>query len=155
MKRALLISVVLLLAGATGLRAQNIALGERVPELRIASWLGGQQPVAAPLTYLEFFHSSNAACIRSLDQLKSTANTLGSRLRVVVIVQETPEKVASLLTPYVSDRIGIGFDASGKTFANFGVSYVPFGVLVDAKNRALWMGNSLQLTPATIEKITK
>lgn len=155
MKRALLIFVVLFLAGTAGLRAQNIALGERVPELRITTWLGGRQPAPAPLTYLEFFHSSNAACIRSLDQLKATVNTLDGRLRIVVIAQETPEKVASLLASYVSDRIGVGFDASGKTFANFGVSYVPFGVLVDAKNRALWMGNSLQLTPAIIEKISR
>ena len=51
--------------------------------------------------------------------------------------------------------MGVGFDASGRSFSNFGVAYLPFGVLTDAKNRALWMGNSLQLTPAFIEKIAE
>lgn len=73
----------------------------------------------------------------------------------MVVAQESEEKVAAILRPYVSQRIGVGFDASGRSFANFGVAYLPFGVLTDAKNRALWMGNSLQLTPAFIEKIAE
>lgn len=40
-------------------------------------------------------------------------------------------------------------------FSAFNVQYVPFGVLVDSRNRALWMGNSLQLTPEIIEKSSK
>ena len=43
----------------------------------------------------------------------------------------------------------------GRIFSAFNVQYVPFGVLVDSRNRALWMGNSLQLTPEIIEKSSK
>lgn len=154
MKSVLLISL-FALAGLFGAQAQNIALGERVPELKISGWLEGRQPISAPMTYIEFFHSSNKEGVRSLEQLKATAEKLGGRLRIVIVAQENEEKIAAILIPFVSPQMGVGFDPSGKTFTNFGVSYLPFGVLTDAKNRALWMGNSLQLTPAFIEKISK
>lgn len=153
MKQALLISAWILM-GALSAEAQNIAIGERVPELKVITWLGGQQPAAALLTYIEFFHSSNKTSLQSLDQLKTTADQSGGKLRILIIVQDE-EKALQMLKPYLSERIGVGIDSSGKTFSNFGVTYVPFGVLTDAKNRALWMGNSLQMNSALIEKISK
>ena len=42
-----------------------------------------------------------------------------------------------------------------KSFTAFGVSYLPFGVLTDAKNRTLWMGNSLQINEKLIEQSTR
>lgn len=136
--------------------SQNIALGERVPELKVSSWLAGQKPAATPrLTYVEFFQSSNAACITSLRQLKDLTDKLGTKFYVVIITQEKEDKIAPMLTPYLSPRISVALDGGGRIFSAFGVQYVPFGVLVDNKNRALWMGNSLQLTPEIIEKSSK
>jgi hypothetical protein len=80
---------------------------------------------------------------------------LGTKLRVVVITQEKEDKIGPLLRPYLSPQISVAIDAGGKIFTAFGVQYVPFGVLVDSKNRALWQGNSLQLTPEIIEKSSK
>lgn len=153
MKQAFLLFAWVLM-GALSAEAQNIAIGERVPELKVTTWLGGQQPATAQLTYIEFFHSSNKTSLQSLDQLKATVGKSGGKLRVLVIVQDE-EQALLILKPYLSERIGVGIDSSGKTFSNFGVTYVPFGVLTDAKNRALWMGNSLQMDSALIEKISK
>ncbi len=149
MKRALLISVLSLLAG---LRAQNVALGERVPELKSVEWLDGAAPAAAPLTYIEFFHSSNSEALRSLDRLKETVEALGGRLRAVVVMRERTERALAMVAPYRSGRIGVAYDADGRIFDAFGVTYVSFGVLTDAKNRALWMGNTLRITPDFIEQ---
>ncbi|WP_302320194.1 hypothetical protein [uncultured Alistipes sp.] len=151
MKRALLISVLSLLA-ATGLRVQNVALGERVPELKSVEWLDGAAPAAAPLTYIEFFHSSNSEALRSLDRLKETVEALGGRLRAVVVMRERTERALAMVAPYRSGRIGVAYDADGRIFDAFGVTYVSFGVLTDAKNRALWMGNTLRITPDFIEQ---
>lgn len=154
--KGLLLLTLLLFTGLNASRAQNIALGERVPEPKIGSWLDNRHPTsAAPLTYIEFYHSSNRAGTASLDRLKATAEALNGRLRIVVISIEREEKVALILRPYLSKYLYVGFDPSGHSFTNFGVSYLPFGVLVDAKNRALWMGNSLQITVANIEKIAQ
>ena len=151
MKRALLISFLSLLA-ATGLRAQNVALGERVPELKSVEWLDGAAPAAAPLTYIEFFHSSNSEALRSLDRLKETVEALGGRLRAVVVMRERTERAGGLVAPSRRGGIGVAYDADGRIFDAFGVTYVSFGVLTDAKNRALWMGNTLRITPDFIEQ---
>lgn len=132
--------------------AQQIALGERVPELRPAAWLGDRQPDGAEMTYVEFFVASNPACRTSLERLKELTSKLGTKLRVVVVAREKEAQIAPVLAPYLSPRIGVALDTEGRVFAAYGVSYVPFGVLTDARNRALWMGNSLQLTEQVIEQ---
>lgn len=126
MKKVLLIWLLAAGFASAGATAQNIALGERVPELKIQTWLDNRQPEPAPTTYIEFFHST----------------------------KEDPAKIAPLLRPYLSERISVGLNAE-KSFTAFGVSYLPFGVLTDAKNRTLWMGNSLQINEKLIEQSTR
>ena len=59
MKKVLLILLFAALLPFAAADAQNIALGERVPELKVPAWLDGQKPAATPrLTYVEFFQSS-------------------------------------------------------------------------------------------------
>lgn len=151
MKRILWLMLFALLAPAAG-AAQNIALGERAPEVRPSAWLGDRQPAGAEMTYVEFFVASNPACRTSLERLKELTSKLGTKLRVVVVAREKEEQIAPVLVPYLSPQIGAALDPEGKIFAAYGVSYVPFGVLTDARNRALWMGNSLQLTEQVIEQ---
>ena len=79
---------------------------------------------------------------------------LGTKLRVIVVTKEDTAKIASLLRPYLSQQISVVLGAE-KGFTAFGVTYVPFGVLTDAKNRAVWMGNSLQFNEKLIEQSTK
>lgn len=142
MKKTILITLAAMAFGAAA-SGQEIALGERVPEFRIAAWLDDRQPEAAPLTYIEFFHSSSPAGVKSLE-----------RLRIVVVTREQHEKVARMLRPYLSERIGVALDAA-RGFELFGVRYVPFGVLTDRRNRALWMGNTLQFDEETIQQSTR
>lgn len=154
MKKVLLIW--LLAAGFTsaGATAQNIALGERVPELKAQAWLDDRQPAPAPMTYIEFYHSTNPACKTSLERLKELTGKLGTKLRVIVVTKEDAAKIAPLLRPYLSERLTVVLNAE-KNFTAFGVTYLPFGVLTDAKNRALWMGNSLQINEKLIEQSTR
>ena len=77
---------------------------------------------------------------------------LGGRLRAVVVMRERTERALAMVAPYRSGRIGVAYDADGRIFDAFGVTYVSFGVLTDAKNRALWMGNTLRITPDFIEQ---
>lgn len=157
MKKVLLIlsfAAVAAVAAAGGAAAQNIVLGDRVPELKISKWLDDNQPEAAPATYIEFFHSSNPACIASLKRLKEITDKTGAKLRVIVVTKEDAAKVTPLLRPYLSKRIGAALGTE-KAFTAFGVTYVPFGVLTDARNRAMWMGNSLQFNEKLIEQTTR
>ncbi|WP_295936457.1 hypothetical protein [uncultured Alistipes sp.] len=159
MKKVLLISLFTLLAVTApfaAAEAQNIALGERVPDLKVSSWLRGQKPAAnTKLTYIEFFHSSNKSSLSSLAKLKALADKSAGQMQVVVVTQEKEEVVAPLLAKYLSSNVSVAMDPDGKIFSAFGVQYVPFGVLVNTKSRALWLGNSQQLTPEIIVKSSK
>lgn len=155
MKKTLYLLLLALTLPLAAVKAQNIALGQRVPELKVTAWLAGQQPGNAPLTYVEFFHSSNPGCIESLERLRTWTNKYGTKLRIIVLAQEKEEVVAPLLSPFLSPHISVGLDPAGRIFSAFGVVYVPFGVLLDAKNRAQWMGNSLQLTEQIIDDSLK
>ena len=131
---ALLLVLALLPGGAA---AQNIALGERVPEIKNTVWLDGHRAAPAAMTYIEFYHSASGD------------------LRLIIVTKEPVERIAPLLRPCLAPRIAVALDTSGRGFAAFGVSYLPFGVLVDAKKRALWMGNTLQMNKQLLLKITK
>ena len=135
-------------AGATlhSAQAQNAALGERVPEIRSDVWLGNVRPVQAPATVIAFFTASSPACLKSLEQLHRLVENADGRLRVILVTRDEPTQAAATLTPYLSPRFTAAFDTDGKLFKNFGVNYVPFSLLTDARNRVIWQGNSLQLT---------
>ena len=147
-----LLAVCLTALFATTAAAQTVALGEKVPELKSAAWLDGRQPAAAPLTYVEFFRPSSAASRASLDDLQALSRKFGSKLHIVVLSRDSDEETLALLRPYVSDAMSVGLDASGRIFNAYGIRYAPSGVLVDAKKRAVWMGNSRQVDEPLIRK---
>lgn len=147
--------VVLILLFVTGFvcagSAQNIVLGERVPDLRASAWLDGRQPAPAPMTYIEFFHSANPSCITSVKRLSELASRTPRKFCVIVVTKEDPEKIATLIRPYLNEYLFVALHAD-KGFETFGVVYVPSGVLVGPKNRALWMGSSFQFNERIIEQ---
>ena len=130
--------------------AQNAALGERVPEIRSETWLGDIRPTSAPSTVIAFFTASSPACLKSLEQLHRFVESADGRLRVILVTRDEPTQAAAAITPYLSPRFTAAFDTDGKIFKHFGVNYVPFSVLTDARNRVVWQGNSLQLTERII-----
>lgn len=152
MKKFLLLCLLLPLACCNAAHAQRILVGKRAPELRIATWLADSKPAPAPLTYIEFYHSSNPSGLASLDRLRELVRHADRRLRVIIVAREAPEAVAERLAPYVSELIGVGFDPSGQNYSAFEVDYVPYGVLTNARNRVMWLGNTLRLTPEDIDR---
>lgn len=150
--RMLLTSLAAALFTVLTATAQSIALGERVPEFRNAAWLDGRAPQQAPLTWIVFFHSSNRACSTSLEQLGKLHAASDGRLRVVIVTCEPTDRIEPLLRPRLNDRTSVALDPEGRIFAAYGVSYVPFGVLTDGRNRALWQGNALRLDEPTFRQ---
>lgn len=149
---ALLLVLALLPGGAA---AQNIALGERVPEIKNTVWLDGHRAAPAAMTYIEFYHSESEISAAMLERLCRLCDDPECDLRLIIVTKEPVERIAPLLRPCLAPRIAVALDTSGRGFAAFGVSYLPFGVLVDAKKRALWMGNTLQMNKQLLLKITK
>ncbi len=152
MKRIILILTAIL--ATTLVDAQNIAIGERAPEIKAAAWLRGQQP-QMPLTYVCFVDSSNKSCTESLPYLSDLSNKFSTKLAIIIVTKEQAEQIEPLAGRFVGANFGVALDASGKIFSAYGVNYVPVGVLLDAKKHVTWMGSPRQLTPDLLNKITK
>ncbi len=151
MKKSFFLIVLMWVLSAPALRAQYVAWGERAPKYKIPTWLDDHLPSAGERTYLEFFSAANPDCQHSLDRLQILTRQSSKKLCVVVITKDRAEVASPLLRGYLSEQIGVALDSQARVFTLYGVNYVPFGVLLDERNRVLWMGNSLELTDEIID----
>ncbi len=140
-----------LLALTVPAQAQRLIIGEKTPEIQIAQWVENRAASSGKATLIDFFHSGNQQSVNNLNKLDGLETAYGSRLNIVVISQETME----VFRPFIVDK-GYGFyagiDDNGKTFTAYGVRFVPFAALIDAKGRLVWTGNVAALTDEIIKK---
>ena len=148
----MLLSILGVLLFSSALQAQRLVIGEKAPEVRISEWYAARTPAMANRPFLvDFFLSSNDRCVANLAKLEALHTTYGGRLNVIAVSREESDKVA----PFVEGK-GYGFyigrDEGDKTFTNYGVRFVPFAALVDARGRLVWTGNVASLTDDIIDK---
>ena len=136
-----IITLALLLCSALSASAQRVALGERIPKIKAEMWLDGRSPEKSQYTYIEFAHSRTAPCLRTFLKIQADTTHFGEQLRGIIITKESPEQISTTLRESANDDISIAFDLEGEIFRQFGVRYVPFGIIIDHKRRALWFGN--------------
>ena len=150
MKR-LLLSIATIIIAVSAVQAQRLVIGEKAPDIKIVEWLDGKAAAGGKATLIDFFHSSNEQCVSNLAKLNSLHGAYGSRMNVIAVSREGMDK----LQPFVSGK-GYGFyaglDDAGKTFTAYGVRFVPFAALIDARGRLVWTGNVASLTNDIIEK---
>ena len=154
MKRNILLLIVVLVWGFAA-RAQEIVIGERVPDFRPTEWLGAQPADDdRRATLLIFYHTESQPCVEALPHIDSLVRSL-ERERVIVVAMEPKERIAPSLARYMSERFYVAIDRTGRVFSNYGIRYVPFGVLVDPKGRAQWIGNPRLATPESLKRNLK
>ena len=132
--------------------AQNIIIGDKIPEISVRKWLMDSEPSEAEYSCLLFYHSQSHLCQEALTTMKQHVNTYSDRLNLKIITKEDYKNAGVALTEHLKDRIGVAFDDTGKTFRDFGVKFIPFCV-ISRKNRVVWCGNASQLNSYTINKI--
>lgn len=154
MKPNILLLIVALVCGFAS-RAQEIVIGERVSDFRPTEWLGAHPSEDdRRATLLIFYHTESQPCVESLPHIDSLARSM-EQVRVIMVAMEAKERIAPLLARYMSERFYVAIDRSGRVFTNYGIRYVPFGVLVDSKGRAQWIGNPTLATPESIKRNLK
>ena len=154
MKRTIFFTLVALVA-SLAVRAQEIVIGERVPDFRPTEWLGAQPSEDdRRATLLVFYHTESQPCVETLPHIDSLARAMKNE-RVIVVAMEPKERIAPSLARYMSERFYVAIDLSEKVFKSYGIRYVPFGVLVDPKGRAQWIGNPKLATSESIKRNLK
>lgn len=164
MKRFLTyVSLSLLLAAvASTALAQRIAYNERTPRLKLKNrpWLCDSVPETGDYAYIGFIDSRSNTCMEFCNIVKRQLERMDNPPTVIFITREDADKTNPALKECLGGRIGAVSDGEGEIFRNFGVRYVPFGVLVDNRRRAVWFGNPLtsdkdllrNMTPDTSKK---
>ena len=147
-------TLVLALTAVAGY-GQKLMIGEKVPDLRVEEWYENRIPETAgrPML-LDFFHSANGQCVRSLPKTAELARKYAGKLNVIVLAREGLDK----LSPHLEGKgylLYAGNDESGKTFGAYGVRFVPFAVRPAARGRLVWTGNLTALTEETLQKAFK
>lgn len=156
MKR-LAILILLLSTAFAAAEAQNIATRERAPKIkpRYHRWLDDAAPRQTEYTYIEFVHSTSEPCIESCRKIRRYIDGTDRPFRVIFITCEKPAHIDSRLHECAGEYVGTIVDEEGRIFDDFGVRYVPFGVLMDSKRRVLWFGNPITTDNDFFRKITE
>ncbi len=136
----------------TAAAAQVLVIGEKVPDFKVKEWMVMGKPVPSPqkMMLVEFFHPSNAGSAGRLAELDRLAGKYTAGVTVAVITKDDSDSARKMLRD-ASERYHAGIDDAGRTFAAFGVQYVPYAVLIDPKGRLLWMGNPATMDDSIIE----
>ena len=154
MKRTIFLTLVALVA-SLAVRAPELVIGERVPDFRPTEWLGAQPSEDdRRATLLVFYHTESQPCVETLPHIDSLARAMKNE-RVIVVAMEPKERIAPSLARYMSERFYVAIDLSERVFKSYGIRYVPFGVLVDPKGRAQWIGNPKLATSESIKRNLK
>ena len=143
----------LLVTGAGGAQAQRLAVGEKAPDMKIRGWLGEKPASDGKYMFVEFFFSTSKQCVDNLDDMDDLAGKFRNVV-FVVVTKEGAEKIGSI-EALKKRAFHVALDEDGKTFAAYGVNYVPFGVLLDRKGKVLWQGNSTDVDEKLIKQYVR
>jgi len=126
--------------------AQSVAVGERAPELRVRQWLTQAPAEGRKVKLIEFYSAANPVCVSRLQLLDSIAARHSDRLAVIVVVKDDLGSDVDL------DRVrySVARDSDLKIFKTFGIRFVPSGIIIDAKGKVLWVGNTSAVNEKTI-----
>ena len=139
----------LLFVAETG--AQTIALGERVPRIKKAKWLGENTPPKSEFTIIEFVHSASAPCRQTVERISRIVDEL-SNTSLVLVTHQGENFIDDWLKGCVTPRVGVVVEDS-RIRTSFGVNYAPYAVILNRKRKALWFGNPQLLDNQTLAKI--
>ena len=142
----------ILLLGASVSPAQNLITGEKAPELKTGEWLSkGNYTGSGKATVIEFFFSRSEPSMKRLSVLDGFVRSYGDSVGVVLLAREPREQVGEAVNGK-GYGFGVALDDNGKTFDAYGVQFVPFAVLYDAKGKILWFGNSSKFGNDELER---
>ena len=70
---------------------------------------------------------------------------------MILMVRESRERLAAALEGK-GYAFTVALDDGNRTFAAYGVQFVPFAVLFDARGRVVWFGNSSKFGDAELQR---
>ncbi|MBO5805390.1 MAG: redoxin domain-containing protein [Tidjanibacter sp.] len=152
MKRLCLILLYTILGVLTAV-AQHIEVGSHAPHIKNVEWISDRpELMGGRFLMVEFFHSAAEDSRAHIEPCNALAHDYRKQMDVVVLTREPAEQVAGMLL-HEYQYFYVASDESGETYRAFGVSHVPYAVIVNPKGVIVWAGNPIKLSTTTIEKL--
>lgn len=112
------------------------------------------QPDNTDYTCILFYHSQSPQCRKYVTRVKNLTKEAEGKMNVIILTKERHNEAGVTLTEHLNDLTTVAFDDGGRTFRAFGIKFIPFCVICNSKNKAVWCGHAGSLSKAIIEKIT-
>lgn len=157
MKPRIILPLILLFASVSAFVSvfaqKRMAVGDKTAGITATEWLKGFSPSNVPV-YINFFSLNSAQSKDEMQQFEHFAAAYKDKIAFVLITKDEKEKMKGYLEG-TAPSYSVALDGNGQTFGDYGVMYVPFGVLIDAKGRFVWQGKTSQLNDQILEKALK
>ncbi|MBQ0080969.1 MAG: hypothetical protein KBS95_05420 [Alistipes sp.] len=154
MKRIIYILGLLLLFEILPVKAQDVALYEHVPRIRVRQWYMDKKPEITQFVYLAFIDGWSEMGKEATLKAKSLLKQY-KKLCLLVVVKHSDDNIPKWFTELLDEpRIGILLD-SDFAFWDYGIYYSPVGVVVDHKRRDVWHGNPMDLQAEYLSNFIK
>ena len=126
-------------------------LGKRGPGLEVEKWLGTEPKLEGKFILVSFWNSKSQAARKSIPQLNALQAKFPEKLQVVALSNESEKEVQA------ADETKMGFasaiDSKGKLLSAFGVTSVPYVLLMDPKGTVLYYGHPAALNEKQLQVI--
>lgn len=152
MKR--LILLIALISCTVSAYAQRLVAGEKAPKLTVSRYIYGGPSDKGKPTLVEFFVSSGNQSRSQIETLTAFADKYRGKIDVVLVSGDDEQTTRSFFNGE-APRFTVAIDADGKSFADYGVQYVPFSVLVDGKGGYVWQGRSKSIPDNVITSVLR
>ncbi|MBQ2364021.1 MAG: hypothetical protein II288_00480 [Alistipes sp.] len=152
--RTLLSIFVVMLLWCGSAEAQNIRLGEKIPDIHVISDMGEKlELIDTECVCLIFVHAESKPSINAVHSFRGIAEALGDEISFVLLFYEEPSPT-SIENFYLTENTTIATDYEHRTFHNFEINYVPYAVIYEKRrDRALWFGSTQQLNQEMLKQI--
>lgn len=134
--------------------AQRLVSGEKAPKLTVSKYIyGGPSDKGKPVL-VEFFVSSGNQSLSQIETLSAFADKYRGKIDEVLISGDNEQTTRSFFSGE-APRFSVAIDADGKSFADYGVRYVPFSVLIDSRGGYVWQGRSKSIPDNVIASVLR
>ena len=133
--------------------AQNIRLGDRLPDIPLSNELDVAYKDYVCLT---FINTESTPCLTAIENIVGIVKEHTPNMELVFVCNQSPgcEQDIAHLTEDIKHTMA--YDSEGRIFKALGIEYVPYMVIYSTKrNRVEWFGSMRQLSESTIKQIIK
>ena len=145
----MLITIGLCISSLNPTRANELKEGESAPDIKVSHWISkplADNSISGKTIILEFWGTWCPPCRKMIPHMNKLAGKFANDKTIFIsLTYEDPEIVRKFLKKTTMDT-SVVVDDKFKTWKAYGVSAVPYVVVINQKGQIAWKGHPYNLT---------